>query len=98
VWRGSNVVSLRRMRPGGGWPPCMRWVRQWRSAGQRFSPCTSGACSLTPMGKPPPLAVRLVEALPFQRAQGERRGARSARLPACSRWRLCPCPCRHGLW
>src|SRR6266705_3666835 len=25
------------------------------------------------MGKPPPLAVRLAQALPFQRAQGERR-------------------------
>ena len=25
---------------------------------------------LTPIGKPPPLAVRLAEALPFRRAQG----------------------------
>jgi len=30
------------------------------------------------MGKPPPLAVSLAEALPFQRAQGERRCARAA--------------------
>src|SRR5262245_19090471 len=29
--------------------------------------------SITPMGKPPPLAVRLAKALPFQRAQGEMR-------------------------
>jgi len=27
-------------------------------------------CVLTPIGKPPPLAVRLAEALPFRRAQG----------------------------
>ena len=27
---------------------------------------------LTPIGKPPPLAVRLAEALPFRRAQGRR--------------------------
>ena len=30
------------------------------------------------MGKPPPQAVRLAQALPFQRAQGEMRGALTA--------------------
>jgi hypothetical protein len=40
---------------------------------------------ITPIGKPPPLAVRLAEALPFRRAQGgETRGAFNVRLPAYS--------------
>src|SRR5215831_6232087 len=40
---------------------------------------------VTPIGKPPPLAVRLAEALPFRRAQGsETRGAFNVRLPAYS--------------
>jgi len=33
---------------------------------------------VTPIGKPPPLAVRLAKALPFQRAQVERRDALAA--------------------
>ena len=45
----------------------------------RISDLISIACtkllSLTPIGKPPPLAVRLAKALPFQRAQVEMRDA-----------------------
>ena len=33
---------------------------------------------LTPTGNPPPLAVRLAKALPFQRTQGEMRGVLTA--------------------
>ena len=39
--------------------------------------------NITPIGKPPPLAVRLAEALPFRRAQGiEERRTLHVRLPA----------------
>src|SRR5262245_37852037 len=40
----------------------------------RLGRCVTTAW-LTPTGKPPPLAVRLAKALPFQRAQVERRDA-----------------------
>ena len=40
---------------------------------------------MIPIGKPPPLAVRLAEALPFRRAQGnEERRARHVRPSAYS--------------
>ena len=39
--------------------------------------------ALTPIGKPPPLAVRLAEALPFRRAQGSEEGRTlNVRAPA----------------
>src|SRR5262245_454993 len=55
----------------------------------RPSPFSSRKCPfshLTPIGKPPPLAVRLAEALPFRRVQGiEERHTLNVRPPACIR-------------
>ena len=54
---------------------------------------------LTPIGKPPPLAVRLAEALPFRRAQGiEERRTLHVRQPAYSRGLPDTYPGRDGLW
>ena len=54
---------------------------------------------LTPIGKPPPLAVRLPEALPFRRAPGsEERRPLNVRPPAYGRGLPAPYPCRAGLW
>src|SRR5467141_376937 len=55
--------------------------------------------ALTPIGKPPPLAVRLAEALPFRRAQGiEERRTLNVRPPAYSRGLPDTYPGRDGLW
>jgi hypothetical protein len=54
---------------------------------------------VTPIGKPPPLAVRLAEALPFRRAQGiEERRTLNARPPAYGRELPDTYPGRAGLW
>ena len=54
---------------------------------------------LTLIGKPPPLAVRLAEALPFRRAPGsEERRPLNVRPPAYGRGLPAPYPCRAGLW
>ena len=54
---------------------------------------------ITPIGKPPPLAVRLAEALPFRRAQGsEERRTLNVRPPAYGRGLPDTYPGRAGLW
>src|SRR6516164_8553593 len=54
---------------------------------------------LTPIGKPPPLAVRLAQALPFRRAQGiEERRTLNVRPPAYGREFPDTYPGRDGLW
>src|SRR5205823_11120798 len=54
---------------------------------------------LSPIGKPPPLAVRLAEVLPFRRAQGsEERHTLNVRPPAYGRGLPDTYPGRAGLW
>ena len=54
---------------------------------------------VTPIGKAPPLAVRLTEALPFRRAQGiEERRTLNIRPPAYGRRLPDTYPGRAGLW
>src|SRR4029434_1563050 len=54
---------------------------------------------ITSTGKPPPLAVRLAEALPFRRAQGsEERRTLNVRPPAYGRGLPDTYPGRAGLW
>ena len=54
---------------------------------------------ITPIGKPPPLAVRLAEALPFRRAQGsEERRTLNVRPPAYGRGLPDTYPGRDGRW
>jgi hypothetical protein len=54
-----------------GWGILPRALRPWAPCQQRWSQQSS----ITPTGKPPPLAVRLAKALPFRRAQVWRKGA-----------------------
>ena len=62
----------------GGQEAYPRWAAscKWSESCQPFVPALRGV--ITPTGKPPPLAVRLAKALPFQRAQGEMSDALAA--------------------
>ena len=66
-------------------------IREQRNSYQRPS--------ITPIGKPPPLAVRLPEALPFRRAPGsEEKRPLNVRPPTYSRGLPAPDPYCAGLW
>jgi hypothetical protein len=66
----TNPLPTRRPLPCPPGVGCYRTWASWRARSPRWRSSGRRRNRVTPMGKPPPLAVRLAKALPFRRAEG----------------------------